>query len=58
MRAIESSQLQDAKFWSWGQDPKPITRIGKTSYPATVEFGFYGNAELEPLLVDLYQFLT
>ena len=58
LRAIESSQLQDAKFWSWGQDPKPITRIGKTSYPATVEFGFYGNAELEPLLVDLYQFLT
>lgn len=58
LRAIEQSQLQYARYWSYGQDPKAITRIGKNNYPATVENNFLVKGPLEPLFVDLYQFLT
>ena len=58
LRAIEQAQLQNAKYWSYGQDPKAITRIGKNNYPATIENNFLVKGPLEPLFVDLYQFIT
>jgi len=58
LRAIEESQLLNSRYWSYGQDPKALTRIGKQNYPASVQNLFIVAPALEPLFIDLYAFLT
>jgi len=58
LRAIEQAQLQNARYWSYGQDPKAITRIGKNNYEGRVQNLFLSANKFEPLIADLYNFIT
>ena len=55
---IERAQQLYDKYWSYGQDPKAITRIGKRNVPGKVYNLMLIDARYENIIRDLYKDIT
>lgn len=58
LQQIGEAQTLADKYWSYGQDPKAITRQGKRNLPGKVYNLFLVSEPFEGIVTDLYKAIT
>lgn len=58
IKDIDAAQTLYDKYWSYGQDPKAITRVGKRNVPGKVYNLFLIDRRYKGIITDLYNEIT